>query len=414
VPEKMKVGFLTGSVSRNGGGTFESLRGLGLAMHQLPELELRVFGLRDACTAIDLPAWEPVPVNVSATRGPKSFGYSAELVGAVRAAPLDLLHVHGLWMFTSIAARRWSRRTQAPYLVTPRGMLDRWALHHGRPYVVSPHGMLEGWALGHGRWKKRIASALYEFGHLRGAACLHALCEAELRSIREFGLSNPVCVIPNGVELARSQVAQQASWRAGIPERAKVLLYLGRLHPKKGLLNLLRAWTELCRKRPERTDHWYLVIAGWDQDGHQVELEASLSADITDNVRFIGPQFGADKEATLHSSDAFILPSLSEGLPMAVLEAWAHGLPVLMTPHCNIPEGFSANAALPMEPTPESIAGQLCALFAMPDEQRHAMGRNGRELVTARFSWPSVAAQLQAVYLWIGGMGPRPDCVHLT
>jgi poly(glycerol-phosphate) alpha-glucosyltransferase len=317
-------------------------------------------------------------------------------------------------MFASIAARVWSYRAQAPYLVSPRGMLDRWALRHGRPYVVSPHGMLDHWALSHGRLKKRAASAIYEFRHLRGAACLHALCDAELRAIRAFGLRNPVCVIPNGVELVRGQVSQPAAWRARLPERAKVLLYLGRIHPKKGLLALLRAWTELCRAGREKVGHWYLVIAGWDQYGYQAQLEASLPADIADQIRFVGPQFGTDKEATLSSSDAFILPSLSEGLPMAVLEAWAHALPVLMTRHCNIPEGFSANAALAIEPTPDGIARQLYAFFATSEDRRQAMGRRGCQLVTERFSWPSIAAQLKAVYLWISGRGPRPDCVRLA
>jgi glycosyltransferase involved in cell wall biosynthesis len=410
----MRVGFLTGSVSRNAGGTFESLRGLSLAMYRPPELELRVFGLQDACTAEDLSSWGPVPVRVSPVLGPKSFGYSVGLGAMVRDAAVDLLHVHGLWMFTSIAARIWSYRTQKPYLVSPRGMLDRWAVHHGRPYIVSPHGMLDYWALSHGRQKKRAASAIYEFGHLRGAACLHALCEAELQAIRAFGLRNPVCVIPNGVEVVSSQVLPPPPWRTSLPEHAKVLLYLGRIHPKKGLLNLLRAWTELCRAQREKVGHWYLVIAGWDQSGYQAQLEALLPADIANQVRFIGPQFGADKEATLSSSDAFILPSLSEGLPMAVLEAWARALPVLMTRHCNIPEGFSTNSALAIEPTPNDIARQLDAFFATSEDQRHAMGWRGRQLVAERFSWPGIAAELNAVYLWISGVGPRPDCVRLV
>jgi glycosyltransferase involved in cell wall biosynthesis len=142
------------------------------------------------------------------------------------------------------------------------------------------------------------------------------------------------------------QASRLATWRSNLPEEAKVLLYLGRLHLKKGLANLLQAWSEVRRAGGEAAQNWYLVIAGWDQDGHQASLEAiTLQRNIGDTVHFIGPQFGLDKDAAFRSSDAFVLPSLSEGMPLAVLEAWAHGLPVLMTPHCNLPEGFARGAA---------------------------------------------------------------------
>jgi len=274
--------------------------------------------------------------------------------------------------------------------------------------------MLDRWALHHGKWKKRAGGLLYEFWHLRRAACLHALCEPELEAIRAFGLRNPVCVIPNGVEVVKPQPSRPAAWRAGIPEEAKVLLYFGRIHPKKGLPNLCQAWTALSLAEPRKLDNWHLVIAGWDEDGHRAQLEASLPRETGNRIRFIGPQFGADKEATLNSSDAFVLPSLSEGLPIAVLEAWAHSLPVLMTPNCNIPEGFSAGAALPIKPAPDDIARQLCVLFAMSDQQRHSIGRRGLQLVSTRFNLTSIAAQMAAVYLWIIGLGPRPDCARLV
>ena len=97
-------------------------------------------------------------------------------------ADLDVLSVHGLWKYCSVGSQRWHRRT-------------------GRPYVVHPHGMLEPWALRNAMWKKRVAALLYENQHLHGAACLRALSEAEAESIRSYGLRNPICVIPNGVDL---------------------------------------------------------------------------------------------------------------------------------------------------------------------------------------------------------------------
>ena len=121
-----------------------------------------------------------------------------------------------------------------------------------------------------------------------------------------------------------------------------------------------------------------------------------------------------DKEATFLSSDAFILPSLSEGMPIAVLEAWGYGLPVLMTPNCNLPEGFAKAAALRIEPSPECIAQQLHALSAMSDDRRRELGARGLELASTRFNWARIAGQLASVYRWVSGVGHRPDCVHLT
>jgi poly(glycerol-phosphate) alpha-glucosyltransferase len=388
--------MLAQSVSRRAGGTFEAMRGLAAALHHLPGIEIRVFGLEDDATAADLGAWGSVPVEISAIRGPRSFGYSPELGRKLGSAGLGVLHVNGLWTFISIAARLWSADGRASY-------------------VVSPHGMLDPWALRHRRWKKRIASTLYERGHLRRAACLHALCDAEYEAIRALGLRNPVCVIPNGVNPVGRAARVPPTWRRTLPDSAKVLLYLGRLHPKKGLANLVQAWSEVRRERGKAARAWCLVIAGWDEDGHQASLEnIALGNGAAEAVRFIGPQFGADKSATFRSSDAFILPSFSEGLPMTVLEAWAHGLPVLMTPHCNLPEGFAEGAALPIEPSPEGITRQLRAVLAMSDEHRREFGVRGLRLAGTRFDWNRIAAQLASVYCWVSGIGPRPDCVRLA
>jgi poly(glycerol-phosphate) alpha-glucosyltransferase len=270
--------------------------------------------------------------------------------------------------------------------------------------------------LRHRRWKKRIASAVYELGHLRRAACLHALCEAECDAIRALGLRNPVCVIPNGVDrVPAERSVRRTLWRRDLPQDARVLLYLGRLHPKKGLANLINAWSEIRREEGRAASRWHLVIAGWDEDRHQEVLEGIvLASGVADTVHFIGPQVGPGKDATFRSSDAFILPSFSEGLPMTVLEAWAYGLPVLMTPHCNLPEGFASGAALPIEASPDGIAHQLRTVLAMPDERRLQLGAQGLKLARTRFDWGRIAGELAAVYFWVAGSAARPDSVRLA
>lgn len=389
----MKVGVLAGSLADRAGGVAEALRGLVPAMHRPPDWEFRIVGLRDAGGPPSAEAWTGIPMRVFDVRGPRSFGYAGGLAGGLEG--LDLLHVHGLWMYSSVVAQRWARRRAAPY-------------------IISPHGMLDAWAIGNGRWKKRLATACYEGAHLRNAACLHALCEAEHQAIRDFGLDNPVCVIPNGVAEVNGAGFPAPTWRGSLPPGGKILLYLGRIHPKKGLPNLIAALAR-CDSATARPGQWQLAIAGWDQGGHQAELEAcAAAAGIADRVHFIGPQFGRDKDATLHAADAFVLPSYSEGLPMAVLEAWAHGLPVLMTPQCNLPEGPAHGAALSVDPTVDSLAAGLALLFGLSDDELKAMGRRGAELVALRFTWPVVARRMQDVYRWLLGRGERPDCVALA
>jgi poly(glycerol-phosphate) alpha-glucosyltransferase len=131
------------------------------------------------------------------------------------------------------------------------------------------------------------------------------------------------------------------------------------------------------------------------------------------SVLFLGPQFGAEKAACYANCDAFILPSFSEGLPMVVLEAWAHAKPVLMTPECNLPEGFAAGAAIRIEANPEGIAAGVAELFRAPSSTLRTLGDNGRRLVAEKFAWPRVAAEMRSVYQWVVGGGTPPPCVIL-
>ncbi|MCB1809832.1 MAG: glycosyltransferase, partial [Candidatus Competibacteraceae bacterium] len=121
--------------------------------------------------------------------------------------------------------------------------------------------------------------------------------------------------------------------------------------------------------------------------------------------------FNENKAASFTRADAFVLPSFSEGLPMAVLEAWSYSLPVLMTPQCNLPEGFEAEAAIAVMPEVSGIAAGLSTLFNLPESERLAIGQRGYKLVTERFTWTTVAAQMYAVYAWVLGQGAQPSCV---
>lgn len=390
---RIKIAMLTASASLSDGGPPTALRALCQAMRRSPAISIEVFALdRDADS--DRVGWGDVPVHLLPVRGPRSFGYSRSLQAALRGSDADLLHVHGLWMYTSIAAKQWAAHTRKPYVISPRGMLDPWALAN--------HG-----------WKKQIALRAYEDAHLRQASCLHALCTSEAQSIRALGLTAPICRIPNGATLPDG-TPPRPGWRTQLPAEARILLYLGRLTPKKGPAPLIRAWANSRAPAPA-TSPWHLVFVGSGPEAYCAELKTlAMDLGVGETVHFTGPLYGPDKAAAFASSDGFILPSFSEGMPNAALEAWAHGLPSLLTPQCNLPEGFEHGAAIAIEPNELAIANGLRRLMGMTDDERRAMGRRGGALVAKRFSWPVVAAELEAVYRWLLGLQPRPQTVDLV
>ena len=385
----MRVGLLTSWLSHRGGGVAEALRPLARSL-EAQSVDVTVFGLAEGSDGMPQERGGDASIRAATPWPPRAFGYAPGLAALLEQSCLDLIHVHGLWMYSSLVSMRWSGRCR-------------------RPRVISPHGMLDPWAVRHSAWKKRLAGALYERAHLHGAACFHALNEAELRAIRGAGLRNPVCIIPSGIDLPEGRPSPMPAWADRVKDR-RVLLFLGRLHPKKGLVSLIRACARVQR-HPAAQD-WVLVIAGWDQGGHERELRTLVEQLSLERFVFlVGPQFDEAKAASYAFAQAFILPSVSEGLPMAVLEAWAHGLPALMTAACNLPEGIAAGAALQVAPDAAGIAQGLDDLFAMSDAERSDMGARALELAAERFSWPSIAAQMKDVYEWVGGLRAAPCTV---
>jgi poly(glycerol-phosphate) alpha-glucosyltransferase len=385
----MKASILTGSVSRQAGGTFDAIRRPGSIMACQHNASIQILGTVDADTESDRSGWHPLSPETFEVKGPRSFGYAGGMGAALERFQPDLQHVHGLWMYCSFVNYRYHSQKRTPY-------------------VISPHGMLDSWAVRNSAWKKRLAGWAFERKHLAQANCLHALCAPELAAFRDFGLNNPVCVISNGIDLPQRQ-GHPAPWIEQVAAGQKVLLYLGRLHPKKGLINLLRAWRQVLVDN-KRHSGWVLALAGPDQMGHEIELQKlSKNLGLDQSVLFLGPRFGMAKQACYENADAFILPSFSEGLPMTVLEAWAYGLPVLMTPQCNIPEGFARNAAIKVEPNDEGIATGLRHLFTLTDAERKDMGRHGLSLVKQKFTWEKVAGEMHKVYQWILGGGTPPE-----
>lgn len=398
----MKLSILTASVSRNAGGLFTSVRKLTQSI-QKDGVACQVHAFKDEHTGADVGAWVPLDVTTYAGKGFPFFPVSLPMRNAVIASYPDIVHCHGVWQYPSLIDLAIKSKLSVPYVISLRGMLDAWAVKNSA-------------------WKKKLIGFLFENRHLRNASCIHALCQSEADSIRAYGLKNPIAIIPNGVDL--SDFAPSAFNLQGLKKRRR-LLFLGRIHPKKGLRELIEAWAMV---QEAWGANWELVIAGWDDGGHLDGLKkqatslglqwaaGELGSDLCPSssaFHFVGPKFGAEKDSLLRSVDAFILPSFSEGLPMSVLEAWSYGLPVIMTSQCNIPLGFDLRAAVRIDPEAESIAEGLRHFFSLPNDEQEAMGLRGRRMVEKQFTWEKIAEDMCSVYKWILGGGSPPACVRL-
>jgi len=385
------LGVVTGSLSPAAGGLFQSVRTPARALAARPA-RVTVYGLRDDLFDTARGSWDGVDVEAFAVRGPARFGYSPDMLQALVTAEHDLLHLHGIWSFPSYATDAWRRRTKRPTIISPRGMLDPWALRNS--------------AL-----RKRLVRALYEDRNLGGAAVLHALNASEAHSMRAFGLRNPIAVIPNGVNLPDlSQSPPRPAWMAR--DSRRVLLFLGRIHPKKGLRELIAAWCELSRISPGLSEGWRLAIAGWDDGGHLGDLSVEVTElGLDEHVAFIGPLHGEEKAGALAHASAFVLPSHSEGMPMSVLEAWSYRLPVFMTSACNLPEGFALGAAIEIPVASAPMAERLAECLG--DEGKlMALGAAGQKLVADRYTWAHVVADLRRLYAWTINGGAQPSFVQ--
>ena len=341
-----------------------------------------------------------------------------------------LLHDHGLWLPSNHAAARVARAT-------------------GIPFIISPRGMLTAWALQFRGWKKKLAWHLYQRRDLQAASVLHATSRAEADGFRMLGLQQPIAIIPNGVTLppAPRPSDERGIQGGGIPRlpgsspvtdaptprptdsppHRNTALFLGRIHPVKGLLDLVGAWAALRKsggpgatggsQSPVVRDQlsaWRLVIAGGDENGHRREVEAAIrERGLENEFVFVGEVSAAQKWEIYQDADLFVLPSRTENFGMAIAEALACGLPVITTKGTPWQELATHRCGWWVEPAVEPLASALREATALTDAERQEMGRRGRKLVEENYTWPAAAAKMLAVYRWMLGQGERPECVSV-
>lgn len=360
----MRIVHYSTRLGRSAGGLYHSVSGLARAMANLGA-EVMVAGGHESGFADEKHVWGKLPL-LTHPLGHSRYGFSLAMQAEIAQLKPDILHVHGIWSAGSIHGRF------AP---------------SGTKVVVSPRGMLDPWILARKPWLKRPHAALFERPML-GRAHLHALSEHEAAAALAYmpGLADRIFTLPNGVEPAP----------ATEPQNRSGALYLGRLHEKKQVLPLIDAW----KQHSKRT---VLSIAGWGEPAYEAEVAARCKKQK--RVRFVGALGGESKAQALSAANFFILPSLSEGLPMAALEALSHGCIPILTEACHLPQLFAADVALRMEPDFSDFPALLARMEAMSDKEKTARFARARQAARP-FFWPDIARSMLDHYARILD-GPR-------
>jgi glycosyltransferase involved in cell wall biosynthesis len=362
-----------GGLSLNAGGPARSVPALcaGITQHNPSWRVEIVAGRNKRLGPNDAPCDVPV-IELSDAYSSRAF--VGQLAERLDGSGATILHDHGQWLPINHASATVARRFQVPRIVSPRGMLSPWARKHHR-------------------WKKGLAWSVYGKRDLRDAQVLHATSLLEADELRELGARQPIAVIPNGVD-AMIPLADD------IPRPPRpYVLFLSRLHLKKGLKELLDVWQNL-----DAAD-WELVLAGPDEDA----LLPSLS--LPPNVRYVGTVDGATKARLFQQASLFILPSHSENFGIVVAEALMAGVPVITThgtPWQSL-EKEQCGWWIPMQET--HLRRTLRHALAMPQSELQKMGCRGREFARREFCWARIANEMATVYQWMLGGGTSPECI---
>lgn len=388
-PAPLSVLFATGSLSDESSGPYLSLKQTASALTQRGHA-VTVLGTMRAHDR-DLGGW-PVDARTFRSHGPFSLHYAPGMAAWLRGRPSDawdVVSLQGVWLHTN-------------------RIIAGWCIRRDKPFMITAHGNFNPVALAISAWKKRLARHSFLRPVFQHVACYQALTEIEYVTLRESGVRGPICVIGNGIDLP--DVDSMRSAEEVLPKHLlarRTCLYLGRLHPIKGIDRLLRAWGRVAPG-----DDWQLVIAGDGEKSFRTELAAVAKAAQCRNVHFVGAVSGDVKSAWFRNAAFVVLPSHSEAFPMALLEAFSYGTPGVITAACGLPQSAGAGAAVEVESSDDGVGAGLEQMVRFSRDRLQTMGAAARAFVSEHYAWSKICGELESVYAWMQARGPKPSCLR--
>lgn len=282
----------------------------------------------------------------------------------------ELIHIHALWSPILHRTFVWARKNKIPI-------------------VLSPHGMLAPWAMRHKWWKKCVPWHLYQRRDLLRVDMFHATSKQEGTWIRELGFTQPITVVPLGTKLP--------DLRPLAAKQDKVLLFVGRIYPVKALDRLIQAFAEVSF---EVRREWRLRLVGPDQAGHRKSLELLVkSLGLGNCVEFAGPKFDEELNAEYDACDCLALVSHTENLGATVVDAMAHGKPVITSVNTPWREVSERGCGWWVSNEPRELAEALAEMMALTDDERRHMGACARKLVEEKYTWDSAVREMEKGYM---------------
>ena len=329
--------------------------------------------------------------------GPKILSYSPEMEKLATMSDgkfFNIIHQHGIWTATSRATIKLAEKYRTPT-------------------VIAPHGSLSKWALKKSALKKKLAIALFENKNLHRASCLHATSELEVSDFRDFGLKQPIAYIENGIpakDLNISGNPNKFRKEYNINPENKILFFLSRITPKKGLPMLIEA----IKNNELFFENWIFIIAGSEEFGHIAELEVIIKKlNLNNKIKIIGTLFNQSKADAFAAADLFVLPSYSEGSPMVILDSLAAGVPCITTKSSSWEDLINFNCGWYVDISSKALEDALKSALILSKRSLKEMGQNGKKLIATKYTWSTLAIKTLNLYQWLLGQTDRPDFVVL-
>lgn len=316
--------------------------------------------------------------------GPRRLGRSPEmrawLTEQASSRSVEIIHNHSLWMMPNVYPGVVARKHNVPLVISPRGTLSEWAMQHGS--VV-----------------KRLFWPLVQKPALIATACFHATAKSEYENIRRMGFRQPVAIIPNGID-----IPPFASKQGRI---SRTLLFLGRVHPSKGLDMLLPAWQVV----QDRFHDWRLVIAGPDHGGYLIKMQHLAAQLHLKRIEFVGALKGREKWEAYRAADVFVLPSYSENFGMTVAEALAAGVPAIVSKGAPWERLELKKSGWWIDIGLDPLVTCLNHALSLAPDVLAEMGQHGHGWMEEEFSWRHLGPQMAETYRWILNGGTKPEWI---
>ncbi len=381
----MKILILASNLSNEAGGYSESSFLLRDKLDKIKKNKAFLFGFWKS-NILRVNHKMTDKINIFSSGFINKFPFSISYFRKIEKINPDIIDVQGLWSSCTIFNLLYNLFHPTPYIVTPRGMLEKWAME--RSYL-----------------KKRIFYYLFEKLHLKKAKCLRATSMLEVKTFKNLGFANPIINIPNSIKIPVIK-------KKKLPKNKKKfrLLFLSRIHPKKGISDLLYAWKEIQGLYP----NWELVICGYDELKYKkkmINLAASLKLERVIWKNFV---LGKERDKLYRSSDLFILLSYSENFGLVIAEALSYQIPVITTINTPWIELNKNKCGWGIDLKKNQIVKTLNTAMNISRKQKFEMGKRGRKWMLKEFSEKSIGIKMDKVYKWIKNKGPKPKDIILN